>query len=115
MARWINLVETNCAIASREKEYNDWYDNVHIPDILATPGFISARRYEQKEFRDGRGKYLAIYQIDTDDIDKTIALRRERRKREMEQGHYTDLLVRVWRDVLYRPVTARVTGTRRSG
>ena len=110
MDKWITIVGTNCADPAREKEYNDWYDNVHLPDILATPGFITANRYVEKEFRDGRGKYLTIYQIETDDIDKTMALRRERRKQEMAQGHYHELLVRVWRDVLWRPITERIAG-----
>jgi hypothetical protein len=29
---------------SREQEYNDWYDNVHVPEVLETPGSVSARR-----------------------------------------------------------------------
>jgi hypothetical protein len=53
---------------------------------LATPGFVGAKRYVIKEFRDGRGKYLAIYEIETDDIDKTMQLRLERRALELKQG-----------------------------
>jgi len=30
----------------KEKEFNDWYNNVHEPEILAVPGFISGRRLE---------------------------------------------------------------------
>lgn len=33
----------------REDEFNDWYENVHIPDILAVPGVVSARRYKLRE------------------------------------------------------------------
>jgi len=107
VTRWVNLVETNCVDASREKEFNDWYTNIHLPDVLDTPGFTAARRYEAKEFRDGRGKYLAVYEIETDDIDRTMAVRLEKRKREVEQGHSCSLMVPVWRDVLWKLVSER--------
>ena len=110
MPRWLNMVETNCVDASREEEFNDWYNNIHLPDVLETPGFVTARRYSQKEFRDGRGKYLALYEIETDDIDKTIALRREKRDRERAQGRYRDLHVPIWRDVLYRQIFGLIAG-----
>jgi len=105
--RWVNLVETNCVDPLREKEFNDWYDNIHLTDVLKTPGFQAAYRYEWKEFVGGRGKYLTIYAIGTEDIDKTIALRREKRLIEREQGRYTDLFMSVWRDVLWRLMIER--------
>lgn len=105
MERWVNSVETTCDPA-REDEYNDWYDNIHVPDILATPGFIRARRYVHKELRDGRGKYMALYEIETSDIEKTMKLRVEKRTEEQRQGRAgTDrpnLSFSLWRDVLFR-------------
>ena len=105
--RWVNLVETNCGDASREQEFNDWYTNTHLPDVLETPGFMAATRYEMKEFRDGRGKYFTLYEIETDDIDKTMAVRVEKRVKEVEQGRGSKLWAPVWRDVLCRVVTER--------
>jgi hypothetical protein len=43
-----------------EEAFNDWYDNVHIPDILACPGWLSARRAICLE---GGPKYVAVYEI----------------------------------------------------
>ena len=43
-----------------ETAFNDWYENVHIPDILACPGWLSARRAVCLE---GGPKYVAIYEI----------------------------------------------------
>jgi hypothetical protein len=43
-----------------EKAFNDWYDNVHIPDILACPGWLSARRAICLE---GGPKYVAVYEV----------------------------------------------------
>ena len=65
MVRWFNLVESSCADPAREDEFNSWYNNVHIPDVLSCPGFIGATRYEVREPQEGRGKYLAVYENET--------------------------------------------------
>jgi len=107
MERWVTLFEANCDPA-REAEFNDWYDNTHVPDVLATPGYRRARRYVNREFRDGRGKYLAIYDIDTDDIEKTMQVRLAKREEETKSGRGSatrpTLVFMLWRDVLFRRI-----------
>ncbi len=44
MERWLLVVETNCTDPSREKEFHQWYDNTHIPDLLTTPGVLSCHQ-----------------------------------------------------------------------
>ena len=39
------LIESNCICPEREKEFNDWYDRVHIPDLLGTKLFHTAHRF----------------------------------------------------------------------
>ena len=107
LPRWINLVEVNVA-PSREAEFADWYQNVHMGDVLDTPGFAGARHYETKEFRDGRGKYLNVYYVETNDIERTMQVRRERREDEKKRGRYRDrLTIPVWRDVLWKRIAER--------
>jgi hypothetical protein len=43
-----------------EAEFNDWYDQEHIPVRMAAPGFVSAQRY-----RTGERGYLAVYEMDS--------------------------------------------------
>lgn len=43
-----------------EEEFNAWYDTDHVPERLAVPGFLSARRYV---CRDGWPAYLALYDL----------------------------------------------------
>lgn len=43
-----------------EEAFNRWYDTVHIPDILACPGWFSATRYQSLE---GGPKFVAVYEI----------------------------------------------------
>ena len=92
MARWINIVESNCKDLGRETEYNDWYDNVHMPNVLATPGFVSAARYEISSPQEGRGKYIAVYEIETDDLPETMKVRGRKRAEEAERGEMSDLI-----------------------
>ncbi len=72
MAKWLLVVESNCADAAREAEFNEWYDKIHIPDVLEAPGFIKATRYENTEPSEEKAKFLATYEIETDDIDRCI-------------------------------------------
>src|ERR1700730_15035718 len=65
MAKGIIHVETRPSAPDREQEYNTWYDEVHIPELLALDGFVSARRLRPD---DGEGPYLALYEIEGDDL-----------------------------------------------
>ena len=64
MEKWIRLGEYTCADSTRQKEFDDFYDNVHIPNILKAPGFVAATRYAIKEPMYGRGQYLLLYEIE---------------------------------------------------
>ncbi len=46
-----------------ETDWNRWYDTVHLPEILACPGFRTGRRYCTGSSAGGR-LYLALYDID---------------------------------------------------
>ena len=105
MARWLLTVESNCADPSREGEYNDWYDNTHLPDILETPGFVRAARYENNSPGEGKGKYLATYEIETDDIGETLMAFDKTVNDKAEQGRMNDLVMAVGGG-LYRQITA---------
>ena len=47
-----------------EEEFNAWYDDEHIAERLAIPGYRSARRWVANA-RPGEGKYLATYELDS--------------------------------------------------
>lgn len=68
MAAHRYVVFTNPA-PGRENEFNRWYDEVHLGEVLTVPGFTAASRY--RVMPDGEEKpefaYLAIYEIDGDD------------------------------------------------
>ena len=107
MGRWLLTVESNCIEPAREKELNDWYDNIHLPDILETPGFISASRYENTNPTEGQGKFIAMYEIETDDLEKTMALFSENVNSKGAQGRMSDAGIAVGGG-LYRQITPPV-------
>ena len=45
MARSLWLVATRCTDPAREAEFNSWYDQFHLPDMLAVPHVVAAQRY----------------------------------------------------------------------
>lgn len=104
MEKWYFAVYTNCLDASREKEFNEWYDNIHLPDVFEVPGFVRASRYENREPIEGQGKFLTWYEVETEDIDQTLAALKETMDKKREQGRYTDLVDVVSR-VLYKQLT----------
>ena len=38
MEKWINIVEAIVTDPSREKELGEWFQKVHMPDVLKNPG-----------------------------------------------------------------------------
>ena len=105
MEKWLLVVESNCADAAREAEFNEWYDKTHLPDVLETSGFIRATRYENDEPPEGEAKFLATYEIETDDIDAFIKAHNDNMAKKRAEGRFSELLVVVSRG-LYRQLSS---------
>ena len=58
---WVNSKITHPDSITPEN-FNKWYNEVHIPDILATSGFNSAFRYRSIDPKADR-PYLAMYPV----------------------------------------------------
>jgi hypothetical protein len=54
----------------RHDEFNDWYDHVHLKDVLAVDGVIGARRF--KLSGDDQWSYLALYDLDCNDPQRVV-------------------------------------------
>ena len=66
------LIVMSDAVDGHDGEYNDWYDRVHLPDVLDVPGFVAARRFVAEPSVHGElppHQYLAIYEMEGDDLD----------------------------------------------
>jgi hypothetical protein len=70
MARYTLVVLTN-ATDGRDEQFNDWYDNQHLPDVLALEGFVAAQRFRLADLdppQKSRHRYMALYHIEADDL-----------------------------------------------
>src|SRR4051812_23955174 len=50
---------------AHEEDFNRWYEEEHLAERMAIPGFINARRFTAIE---GGPKYLALYDLDSTDV-----------------------------------------------
>ena len=72
----------------REAEYDKWYDEVHLVEMCQVPGFKSAQRFRLRptpkaeaggvEYVSPGLDYLAIYEVETDDLDALLRTLGER-------------------------------------
>ena len=77
MPRGVYIVFTNPASPELEDEYNRFYAEVHIPELLGRPGFHGARRFRLAESAQqpvgaiADYSYVTIYDVDIDELAKT--------------------------------------------
>jgi hypothetical protein len=60
-------------VDGKEREFNEWYDAVHVPEVMATPGMVSAQRFDLRDTEIARvagmtsaHRYLLVYEMDGD-------------------------------------------------
>src|SRR3972149_10841046 len=65
MSRYLFVVMTNSG-EGKDAEFNRWYDNQHIPDVLRVPGMKSAHRFRLQDGpgAEGTPRYLTLYEVD---------------------------------------------------
>lgn len=75
MQKFNFIVFTN-TVEGRDDEFNEWYTNQHLHDVMKIPGVVSAQRFVRSEKQRDPGpfewKYLAIYNCETDDVMEII-------------------------------------------
>jgi hypothetical protein len=95
------LFYTKCVDAEREDELSTWYDDVHIPDVEAIPGFTTCTRYhltDRSLAEQGTGSsgsaheatYLSIVEAEVG-LDDAISRLREASQDWRGRGRMIDL------------------------
>src|SRR2546423_9736761 len=59
--------------ADKEEEFNRWYNEEHLAERLAVPGFLSAARYEAVK---GTPRHLACYELESPAVLESDAYKR---------------------------------------
>jgi len=68
-----NMIVLSRPVEGHEEEYNDWYNNIHLPEVLGTEGFVAAQRFKLAGGPDAPAPYLAIYEVESDDYAASLA------------------------------------------
>jgi hypothetical protein len=94
-------------VAGREDEYNEWYNDIHLAELLSTDGFVAAQRFKLAGGPNAPAPYLAIYEIESENFAETFKLIEQR----LAEGKIsTSSALDVPSAVLaaYEPITARI-------
>jgi hypothetical protein len=69
------LIALTTPIAGREQDYHDWYNNVHLPELVNGLGLQGAQRFELVTRMMGAdtNTFMAIYDVETDDPEGFMA------------------------------------------
>ena len=90
MPKGIMVVQSRPIDPAREDEYNDWYDNTHLPELCALPGFVAGRRYKARDADPSVHPYLAVYELEADDL--TAPVKELRARSAAGQMHLSNVL-----------------------
>jgi|WetSurMetagenome_2_1015567.scaffolds.fasta_scaffold172582_2 hypothetical protein len=94
MSKYLFMVQADCADPAKEKELNDWYENIHVPDMLEATGAVKVTRYlNLSPGTNKRPKYVALYEIETEDIKEFDKLLMKGVKKAEAAGRMSNLLV----------------------
>lgn len=104
-----NLIALTNPLDGQEDAFNAWYDDVHIGDVFKLPGVVGAQRFRlsDTQYREAptEWKYMAVYEIETDDIEATFdALRKASGTETMPLSPALSADRMVW---IYEPILSR--------
>lgn len=61
----LSIVASDCAVEIEDK-FNQWYNEVHIPMLMAYGGLKKASRYQMAGKNKSQAKYLALYEFESE-------------------------------------------------
>jgi hypothetical protein len=98
-------------VSGREDEYNDWYSNRHIQDVVEAYGFTAAQRFvlasdPRNPAATPEYQYMAIYEMETDNLAKSLADLGVRK--DTDDMPLTNALKRPVATMIVKPISPRV-------
>src|SRR3546814_501138 len=103
------LVVLTRPVEGREDEFNEWYSNKHLDDVLDIPGFTAAQRFKLKgDPTDPKAwNYFAIYEVSHEDpksvIDEMLA-RVGTEKMPMSEAMADDFFCELYEEITPRKI-----------
>ncbi|HEX2440584.1 MAG TPA: hypothetical protein VHT71_19890 [Methylomirabilota bacterium] len=100
--------------ADKEAEFNRWYNEEHLAERLAIPGFLSGARYEGVK---GGPKHLAVYELESAAVIESAGYKKVAgnptpwTKRSGPQAIATTFIRNVYTMIHPREVTPQIAGS----
>ncbi|TKT74503.1 hypothetical protein [Aquamicrobium sp. LC103] len=95
------MISFNNAKPGRDDDFNRWYDEQHLRDVLGVKHFVSAQRFCIDPAAGGASfafGYMTIFEVDSDDIPALTAALAERSGTDLMPltDAMTDQRLRLW-------------------
>ncbi len=66
------VAEVLCTDPDRVDEWDRWYDEQHLPDMMASGAFVAGSRWRRRPSRAGTADHLTIYEISGSTVEEAI-------------------------------------------
>ncbi|MFT5202628.1 MAG: hypothetical protein ACI9C1_002021 [Candidatus Aldehydirespiratoraceae bacterium] len=66
------VAEVLCADPKHEAEWDAWYDQQHLPDMMASGAFVAGSRWHRATSRPGSTNHLTVYEIAGISVEEAI-------------------------------------------
>jgi hypothetical protein len=72
VAKGLYVAFTSPAGEAADEEFNRWYSNHHLPEVLSLPGINSASRYRSLDDSPSHA-YMVLYELSASDLRAVVA------------------------------------------
>ena len=82
------MMGSNPKTPGTDDAFNDWYDNVHMPDLKATGLFKVGHRFEALEPVEGEARHINLYETELEDVSRALTGLNDFRQGWIDAGTY---------------------------
>ena len=81
-----------------DEEFNDYYENVHLEEVIATTGWTSAQRFQLTDQAGAKCPlpYLALYEAEGDSAESVIKKLNETRPQRVQSAAINKRTAGIW-------------------
>ena len=81
-----------------DEEFNDYYENVHLEEVIATTGWTSAQRFQLADQAGAKCPlpYLALYEAEADSAESVIKKLNETRPQRVQSAAINKRTAGIW-------------------
>ncbi len=81
-----------------EAEFNRWYEDLHLDEILATTDWEGAQRFKltDEQWAKSAHNYLALYEVEADDPDDILGKLNETRSKRQQSTAFNKETAAIW-------------------